>query len=162
MLRLLIRSGDVLISYHPARRRSPKAGDDICQTRLSFAGHLRMLESSSGKRRRTRSLSVAASVGSISPARCKCKPSAFSPAQSRSSVPTGRYADPLLIRKMYAQHNPEISNMLASIPRAHRPAGLADRQDGNGAFDPVVCGDPRRQAQTGFGRLGAKALLHIG
>jgi hypothetical protein len=38
---------------------------------------------------------------------------------------------------------------------------LAGYRKTNGAFFPAVCGDPIHRAQTGSGRPGAKASLHI-
>jgi hypothetical protein len=49
-----------------------------------------------------------------------------------------------------------------NIPRARRMGVLADRRHGNGAFYPMVCGDPEHQVQTESARPGAKGLLHIG
>jgi hypothetical protein len=46
---------------------------------------------------------------------------------------------------------PRSERSKVSIPRARRPAGLADCLGGNGAFYRGVCGDPGRSAQTGSG-----------
>jgi len=46
--------------------------------------------------------------------------------------------------------------------RVHRAAVFAGYRYGNGALYLVVCDDPMRRGQTGFGRLGAKGLLHTG
>jgi hypothetical protein len=46
--------------------------------------------------------------------------------------------------------------------RVHQPAVRAGYRNENGALYLVVCDDPMRRGQTGFGRLGAKGSLHIG
>ena len=48
----------------------------------------------------------------------------------------------------------------ASTPRARRVADFAGCRNGNGAVCPVVCGDPKHQAQLGSGGFAAKELLH--
>jgi hypothetical protein len=46
--------------------------------------------------------------------------------------------------------------------RVRRPAGLVGRRCGTDAVSLVVCDDAMHREQTGFGRPGAKGLLHIG
>jgi hypothetical protein len=45
---------------------------------------------------------------------------------------------------------------------ARRVADFGGCQNRNGAICPVVCDDPKYQAQLGFGGLAAKELLRSG